>query len=100
MNKLPHCIKPCKSCPFTKTCLPGWLGEDRANEILSQDSFVCHKTIHGKQSDRLQCAGHMILLKEENIFYNTAKELDIDLGLKDLESVFETKEQFVQHHKK
>jgi len=26
--------KPCGNCPFTKSCMPGWLGGKRAEELV------------------------------------------------------------------
>lgn len=55
MAKLPHIKKPCRDCPFRKDTLKGWLGEERIREIITADSFVCHK-----KTD-MQCAGHMLV---------------------------------------
>ena len=89
---LPNCKKPCSNCPFKKDTLKGWLGEQRITEILNQDSFVCHKKTH------LQCAGHMLIKDNENIFVRTANQLNMKLELSGKELVFETKEECIQHH--
>jgi len=94
MSKLPHQIKPCKDCPFRKDTLKGWLGENRITDILSQNSFVCHKNI------KLQCAGHMILSSENNSFVRLAKRLNLNLNLIGHELVFESKQECINHHKK
>ena len=89
---LPHVKSPCSNCPFRKDTLKGWLGERRMTEILSEQSFVCHKKKH------LQCAGHMLIKGNENIFVRTAKQMDIELTLSGREKVFDTQEQCIKHH--
>lgn len=90
--KLPNVKKPCKDCPFRKDALIGWLGKDRMTEIIDQDSFVCHK-----KTD-LQCAGHMLLLEEQNAFVQLAGRMGIPLILKGRELVFDTVEECIDHH--
>ncbi len=82
---------PCKDCPFRSDSLKGWLGKDRAIEIVETDSFVCHKN-----TDR-QCAGHMISNKSSNMFYRLSKAYDIDLGLSNSKLVL-SPEEFIFHH--
>lgn len=89
---LPYCKKPCVNCPFRKDTLKGWLGKKRMTEILSQDSFVCHKKTH------LQCAGHMLIKGTENVFIRTANQLNINIELTGKELVFETQEKCIKHH--
>lgn len=98
-SNLPNCKAPCKNCPFKKDTQKGWLGEKRMQEILSDNSFVCHKTTQGKKANRLQCAGFMLIKKNESSFYSLATKLNIDLGLKGHDQVFETKEDCIEHHK-
>ena len=95
---VPNKRTPCNQCPFRKDTFKGWLGEERMTEILNSESFVCHKTVHVDDKDRLQCAGHMILLREDNEFYRWAKFLNC-LDLKGYELVFEKKEDCINHHK-
>lgn len=68
---------PCKNCPF-RTDRPsqeGWLGEDRATEIMEaisdlQQSFPCHKTTEATLGERADpkneqhCAGALIMLEK------------------------------------
>ncbi len=93
MDKLPHINKPCKDCPFRKDTLQGWLGENRISEILSADSFVCHK-----KTDK-QCAGHMIIKGDENGFVRLANRLKIPLSLSGRDLVFANKADCIEHHK-
>jgi len=96
---LPNCKRPCSNCPFRKDCQPGWLGKERATEISNADSFVCHKTTQtGNDSDRLQCAGHMLLLGEANQSFRMAKRLEMETGLKGREIVFGSIDDFINHH--
>jgi len=76
--------------------MKGWLGEKRIREILSADTFVCHKTTGGKIEDRLQCAGHMLLKGEENVFVRTANSMGIDLELSGRDEVFDTEEDCIR----
>lgn len=93
-NKIKHlyCKHPCKNCPFRKDTLKNWL-PNRIESDLNSDSFVCHK----KPSK--QCAGHMLLMKNENIFFTLAELQKIDLELKGEELIFETKIDCIKHHK-
>lgn len=91
--KLPNCNKPCKDCPFRKDTTKGWLGEDRIKEILNSNSFVCHKATD------LQCAGFMIIKKEESTFVALSNKLKIDLNLKGQDLIFDTKKECIDHHK-
>ena len=93
-----HVKKPCKNCPFRKDTLKGWLGKERAKEIVHSDTFVCHKTTNKKQEDFKQCAGHILLNKEDNSMYRVSKQFGIDLEMKGEETVFESKEDFIKHH--
>ncbi|SBW84500.1 hypothetical protein PVE_R2G0474 [Pseudomonas veronii 1YdBTEX2] len=92
MTKLPHIKKPCRDCPFRKDTLQGWLGKDRAIEILDAESFVCHK-----KTD-MQCAGHMLINGQNNAFVRVADRLRIPLYLTGREQVFETKAACIEHH--
>lgn len=98
-HRLPHKAAPCKNCPFRKDSLKGWLGEDRTKEILRAGAFVCHKTIRGRKSDRLQCAGHMLLMESDNEFVRLADRMGIDLNISGREIVFDTPTDCINHHK-
>lgn len=92
MKDLPYRKKPCKGCPFRKDCTKGWLGRERVTEIVNSDNFLCHKNTD------LQCAGHMMLLGDENGFVALARGLNIPLTLNGGELVFDTVEDCVNHH--
>jgi len=89
---LPNVKKPCKDCPFRKDTLKGWLGKERMQEILDQQSFVCHKKTH------LQCAGHMLINGNDNEFFRLAGRLGIPLELSGKELVFDSREACAAHH--
>lgn len=93
-QKLPNMSKPCPNCPFRVDSLEGWLGKERMEEIIQQDSFVCHANINQ------QCAGHMLLLKEDNAFYRLAKGLGIRLDLRGGELVFDNINDCIKHHER
>ena len=91
--RLPNVKRSCKDCPFRTDTLKGWLGQDRMEEILNGDSFVCHK-----KTD-FQCAGHMLIKGQENSFVRLANRLGFDTGLSGEELVFKTKNECIDHHK-
>lgn len=91
--RLPYVRQPCKDCPFRKDSRRGWLGEERMIDIIKAESFVCHK------NTELQCAGHMILNQDNNIFVKTAKAHRLSLSLKNKELIFDNKEDCINHHK-
>lgn len=91
--KLPNMPRPCKDCPFRKDTLRGWLGAPRMTEILSADSFVCHKkTSH-------QCAGHMLINGTGNSFVALAARLRIPLKLAGHGLIFTSKQDCIEHHR-
>jgi len=92
--------KPCANCPFRKDTLKGWLGARRMTEIIKAESFVCHKTTSGKQIERKQCAGHMLLLTYNNEFYRLAKRLLPNFNLTGRELVFDSVTDAIKHHRK
>lgn len=99
MKTLPYKRTPCSNCPFKKDTIKGWLGEDRMTEILSDNSFVCHKTNNKTDKDRLQCAGHMLIKGQSNEFVSLASRLNIKLDLSGRDQVFTTEKDCIQHHK-
>lgn len=92
--KLPHIKRPCSNCPMKKNSLRGWLGRSRMAEILAADSFTCHKT----DAPRLQCAGHMLLLGNKNVFVRLAKIQRLKLNLSGRELLFDTVDECIDHH--
>ena len=98
MAKLPYVSSPCKDCPFKKDTLRGWLGKERMEEILAQDSFVCHKTTAKEMKDRRQCAGHMIMKGDENQFVQLAARFGTPVELSGQEQVFDSEEDCINHH--
>lgn len=119
--------KPCRSCPFRKDVLKGWLGSPRAASIikdLQEKSFSCHKTVDhdahelddfGDVPEKRDiageafCAGAIILQEKEyeNRSGGIGRPLQLGerLGLykKDeysgQELIFDTAKQFIEHHK-
>ena len=89
---------PCSQCPFRKDCLKGWLGASRMQEILTQDKFCCHKTTFGKEEDRKQCAGHMLLRGNANTFMRLGPLFIEGFSIRGQKLVFETEEACISHH--
>jgi len=102
-------------CPFRTDCLAGWLGEERAEQIIKsivdrQQTFACHKTtefddegetVHHDQEQH--CAGALILLekiKRPNQMMRIAERLGFyDRHKLKMDSpVFEEPEDFISHH--
>lgn len=100
--------KPCKDCPFTTSCLSGWLGEERAEEIANsityqQQTFPCHKTTRGDAKKEEHCAGALILLEKidrPNQMMRISERLGFyDRTKLDYESnVFDDTDDFIDHH--
>lgn len=95
--KLPIIKKPCNNCPFRTDCLSGWLGKERAEEIAEAESFICHKTTHGR-GEAKQCAGFMLMRKERSLAVRFAITLQIDLELTGEDLVFKNENEFIKHH--
>ena len=111
---------PCADCPFRRDSLHGWLGEDRAREIirdtvLSDAPFFCHKTTGAGQwsedGDQYQasgaeqvCAGMLHLEHKCNAGGNFSVRLARMFkgfryeDLKNADLVFDTTNQFIRHH--
>lgn len=94
MEFIPYKRKACSNCPFRKDCPPGWLGAERMEEILESDSFVCHKTTEEGKT-RLQCAGFMIIQKDDSAFVRIAKATRTNLELTGKELIFGTREECI-----
>jgi len=92
MTKMPHMNKPCKDCPFRTDCMKGWLMRERIEQILGDDSFVCHK------NTKMQCAGHMLIKGQDNIYVCLAGRLKIKLKLRGKELIFQTEKACIDHH--
>jgi len=83
---------PCGQCPFRKDCLKGWLGEERAEQILYSESFTCHK------NPLRQCSGAMQLGP-----FNTFAQIGLRLGqveLKGADKLFESETEMINHHRR
>ena len=100
--------KPCKQCPFSRGSIDGWLGEDRAEEIINsisdQDgSFTCHKTDRDKSKEAEHCAGALILLEKVDM-PNQLMRISERLGIYDRfkldfeANVFDDLDEFIDHH--
>lgn len=107
--------RPCEHCPFRTDCLPGWLGESRAEEIAESvfergESFPCHKTTefsdegeHLPRPDEQACAGALILsekLERPGQMMRIAEQLGMyDRAKLDMSApVFDDPEEFITHH--
>ena len=95
---LPYLHRPCNQCPFTTDCQKGWLKASRVKRITESNSFVCHKTTQLDKTERRQCAGHMLLLKQNNAFNRLADQLGIELALSGIERVFTSISAMIKHH--
>ncbi|EBC6378462.1 hypothetical protein C3570_22870 [Salmonella enterica] len=94
MPELPHIARPCRDCPFRNDTLKEWLGAERMQEILGADSFVCHK-----KTDK-QCAGHMLIKGNDNLFVLVAGRMGIPLELSGRELVFDNEQDCIEHHRR
>lgn len=113
-------VRPCKLCPYRKDCPPGWLGQDRAQEladgvIMGDQSFPCHETVNyddwEDEDEQYQyngkerfCAGALILESKCNRGGNLTiriarmtKMFSYD-QLKNVELIFDSTKDFIKHH--
>ncbi|MBL4621935.1 MAG: hypothetical protein JKY89_06010 [Immundisolibacteraceae bacterium] len=70
------------------------------DEIIKQESFVCHKTAHDGKVKLRQCAGHMLLSGEANSFVKTSMRMGIKLALSGRELVFDNAKDCIKYHSK
>lgn len=108
--------QPCENCPFRPDSMKGWLGEERAEQIITSlteqgQTFSCHKTNQfdddtGEACQEGQhCAGALILLEkleQPNQMMRIAERLGMyDRTKLDMEApVFDEPEDFIEHHTK
>ena len=100
--------KPCKNCPFSVDSLEGWLGAERADDIARNITdgdgvFTCHKTGKSKDDEPQHCAGALILLEKlerPNQLMRIAERMgEYDhTRLHMDEDIFDTLEEFIDHH--
>lgn len=110
--------RPCPKCPFRKDCILGWLGrirsEDIAGAVLDDGkTFSCHETVehddetgeHVERDEEQHCVGALILTDNEEVS-NQMQRIAGRLGIYDPENIdpkardliFESREDFVDHH--
>lgn len=101
-EELPSCVKePCSECPWRRDAAPGYLGPHSANKWLDiahgESAIACHKTIKvsGSWEGARQCRGAAIF--RENLCKHP-RNPTIETGPRDMEAVFATNEEFVEHH--
>lgn len=113
-------VRPCPKCPFRNDCLPGWLGEARAAEIVhsilfGDKTFACHETTSFEEDDdgeryapdgsEQHCVGAMLLVEKESAA-NSMLQIAERMGLRDpdvidpaaAELVFDSEADFISHH--
>ena len=109
--KKPCGDKPCNDCPFRKTALPGWLGDDTPEGFMAttmaDHPMPCHQTVNydrpgwkteiadGRQPKARLCAGALI-------FFSNIAKLSRDPSRPrlpaDRETVFTSPQSFIDHH--
>ncbi len=94
-QEIPYMKAPCSNCPFKKTALKGWLGRERAEDIVNAEGFICHKTIGKKEK---QCSGHMQVAKGRNMLVRMSMIFGDELELSNGDSLFDNADDFINHH--
>ena len=103
-------------CPFSINCPKGWLGEDRAQNIIAgivdnDGTFYCHKTLaHDEDGEpvmstdkKQHCAGAMSLLVKIDR-PNQRMRIALRLGMLDIDAIdnikstFNDQYDFINHH--
>jgi hypothetical protein len=84
---------PCSDCPFARTALPGWLGNQSAEEwvrsVHGEDKIECHTLIGA------DCAGAAVYRA------NVCKTVRDPAALRlppDRKTVFASPAEFIEHH--
>lgn len=104
---------PCAHCPFRRD-VPGYLHPERVRELadmLTDDDlswFACHETTTSKgrstrHRDAAPCAGAMIIQEKRGrtaVVTRIAKAVGLFKKLNMEAPVFDTFEEFVEHHTK
>ena len=110
---------PCKECPFTRSCMKGWLGARRMRQILrSLDNdfsvFACHKFLYREDfneeegryeasDDQQACAG-AVIYQEQHGLRAVLTRLAMRDGrfnpfrMRGSDRVFETEAEAIRHH--
>lgn len=102
-TNIPPAVKdPCNECPWRRDAAPGHLGPHSAMEwhriAHGESAIACHKTIRvsGEWAPGTrQCRGAAIF--RENVCKNP-RNPTIETGPRDMETVFATDEEFIEHH--
>lgn len=108
------CKVPCNDCPFTKTSIPGWLGEYESPEqlhllVMSERPFPCHLTHTEETLDFKEagndnhplCAGSLAYMKKlGKLPRNKQLKRAIDNIDKNILSNILAMGEFLTHHKK
>ena len=68
-------------------------------QIVASDAHTCHQTQHLANEKMLQCAGHMLLKNNQNLFVQLATRLGFRLELTGRELVFNTPDEAIVHHR-
>lgn len=110
MSGLPEATKkPCRECPWRRVAAAGWLGPYDAQTWVelahSETPIACHMTIDEEETegdwtapDLRQCAGAAQYRKNVAML---PRNRDIAIALnKDIDTVFTTPFEFIEHHTK
>ena len=110
MPVLKH-TRPCKSCPFRRESLPGYLGAWTAQEFLDATLYErpmeCHETVDYRklnwQGDQMAnaalCAGALTFMR--NVVKRPRDPVlaaAVDASQADRELVFANRNEFMAHH--
>lgn len=101
--------RPCKQCPFRRTALPGYLGDNRTEDFvqaaMGEGKMPCHSTIDyvdPKWMTKFLAGKHGTQCKGRAIFQANNCKLPRDREILRLESdhklVFSTPREFAEYH--
>jgi hypothetical protein len=97
--------KPCNDCPWRRNAAPGWLGPLSGDEWIllahSDEPIACHITIEREDDWETpgikQCKGASIYRAN---MAKSPRDPEIDRGTADRETVFATRQEFLDYHAK
>lgn len=89
-----HCNKVCKKCPFKKNTEKSSYTTVEVEKMNQMSSMGC------KMNSHKECAGHMLMNWNRNIYVNISRRLKEDLTIQGREEIFSSYEMMLNHYKK
>ncbi len=106
---------PCKGCPFLKVSAPGWLGSrqifrgqpEKYLQVMQDEPIPCHSEVKygGKSDSKLReaaykhpCVGSLQFLRNTFTMPREKRYAALRQASRCNSAVFETRNEFIDHH--